>query len=489
MREIRKCRLSVLAGLIVIFSAVCFAAETRTNVIIEENKKEGSAEWLLTMVENRTCPKPDHHWCRRKEIEGYCSHTSIRAGQTLSVFVSTDPVTRYNVDIYRLGYYGGKGGCLKMSLGPFEGIIQSTPEDGENNLRECKWKESFKIGIPKEWISGVYLGKLATVDSQYESYIIFIVRDDRKADLLFQCSDITWQAYNRWPAWRSLYDSNDNPWYTRPTPWPLVGFDRPYVIYYNGLPANFTPLSNGSGEFLLWEFPLAFWMEKEGYDVTYISNIDTHSDPNGLLRAKGFLSVGHDEYWTEEMFENVMSAREAGVNIAFLSGNSISGRIHLEKNSNGVPNRVFGRVEDFKDEKDLMGSTSYGVGLGDWICAEPNHWIFEGTGMKKGDKINDLVGWEYHGPPLAGYPDLTVVAEGPLKNGGGTPIGGTYAATVYICPKGNFVFNAATCWWSMVLSSPPGFVNPPKKDFSKDDPRVQRMTKNILDRMIKKASD
>ena len=58
---------------------------------------------------------------------------------------------------------------------------------------------------------------------------------------------------------------------------------------------DFAPLSNGSGEFLLWEFPLAFWLEKEGYDVTYISDTDTHADPEGLLRRKAYLSVGHDE--------------------------------------------------------------------------------------------------------------------------------------------------------------------------------------------------
>jgi hypothetical protein len=34
------------------------------------------------------------------------------------------------------------------------------------------------------------------------------------------------------------------------------------------------------------------------------------------------------------------------------------------------------------------------------------------------------------------------------------------------------------------LSSPPGFQNPPRKDFRRNDPRIQRITKNILDRMI-----
>ena len=48
--------------------------------------------------------------------------------------------------------------------------------------------------------------------------------------------------------------------------------------------------------------------EKMGYDVSYISNVDTHADPNGLLRARAWLSVGHDEYWSLEMFNNVRAA-------------------------------------------------------------------------------------------------------------------------------------------------------------------------------------
>ena len=69
-------------------------------------------------------------------------------------------------------------------------------------------------------------------------------------------------------------------------------------------------------------FPLAFWMEKEGYDVSYISNVDTHADAEGLLRAKGWLSVGHDEYWSLEMYNNVQAAIAAGVNVAFFSADT-----------------------------------------------------------------------------------------------------------------------------------------------------------------------
>ena len=64
-------------------------------------------------------------------------------------------------------------------------------------------------------------------------------------------------------------------------------------------------------------------MEQHGYDVSYISNVDTHADPKGLLRTKGFISVGHDEYWTNDMYHNVLSARDKGVNLAFFGGNSV----------------------------------------------------------------------------------------------------------------------------------------------------------------------
>jgi hypothetical protein len=264
-----------------------------------------------------------------------------------------------------------------------------------------------------------------------------------------------------------------------------VGFDRPFALYWNGYPAGFHPLSNGSGEFLIQEFPLAFWLEKEGYDVTYISNVDTHVDGKGLLRGKVFLSVGHDEYWTMAMFENVTKARDAGVNLAFLSGNSISGVVELLPSTDGRPNRVMRRAgSEFQGEQELMGGSSYGVGFTDWTCDKPEHWVFEGTRMKKGDKVPQLVGWEYHGPPLGKHPDLVVLSEGPVYGANGELHKGTYATTIYTAPKGNLVFDAATCWWNMVLSSPPGFQNPPRKDFSADDARIQRITKNILDRMI-----
>ena len=294
---------AALAAVICIGSATATAQSNRVQV---ENAKAGATDWLLTRVARHDDEIYELGWHRRKGIEAYASHTSIKAGETLTVHVSTYPVNKYSARIYRMGYYGGAGARLMQSLGPLQGTAEPTPQDGERSLVACNWKVGFSLEIPADWLSGVYLGKLSTLPARggqfldlemtSESYFIFIVRDDRRADLLFQASDMTWLSYNRWPQWRSMYDLGAAPWGASNGKVGYdVGFDRPYALFWNGFPAGFHPQTNGSGEFLMTEFPLAFWLEKEGYDVTYISNVDTHADGKGLLRGKAFLSVGHDE--------------------------------------------------------------------------------------------------------------------------------------------------------------------------------------------------
>jgi len=146
-------------------------------------------------------------------IEGYCSHTSICAGDTLLFHVSTNPPSTYHLDIYRLGFYGGAGGRFMIRLGPFQGRVQPDPSIGPKRLRDCRWEPSVMLRIPPHWLSGVYVGKLTTDRENWQSYVIFIVRDGRRADFLFQCSDTTWQAYNRWPNQYSLYDNGRTEWY------------------------------------------------------------------------------------------------------------------------------------------------------------------------------------------------------------------------------------------------------------------------------------
>ena len=465
-------------------------------LIPNENQKTGTPNWQLSKV----WPNAGKGF-RTALIEGYCGQQSLHAGETLTIHVSANPARRCTIDIFRMGYYGGAGARHLTQLGPFQASPQPDPPVGPNRLRACQWEPLTTLKIPASWPSGVYLGKLTALpeskaEHPWQSYIIFIVKDRRKAAITFQCSDNTWAAYNRWPDDYSLYTDPRHAW----APSVATSFDKPYAKYAQIFDH---PLSLGSGEFLLWEFPLAYWLESQGYDVTYTSNSDM-IDPAQFLRSKVFLSVGHDEYWDTRQYDGALASVQKGTTHLYLSGDSVMGVTPFQPSADGRPNRVisreglyggvYGGMDKFlkypfpmegPKANALMGAHSVYPfnGSGDWICTKPEHWIFQGTGMKKGDRIESLVGWEHHGDP-APIPGLEVVAEGDVLSGGKTP--SHYTATIYPGPKNNFVFNAATIWWAQGLSSPPGHILP-WSHWARPlgpDPRVQRITKNLLTRAL-----
>jgi hypothetical protein len=456
--------------------------------IKRENEREGASDWQLTRVRPEGYNNPN--------IEGYCSRQSVKAGESIDVAVSTAPAAQFTIEIFRMGYYGGRGARSMKTLGPFKGKKQPKPPVGEKRLRRCRWDPAVSLTIPHDWPSGVYLGRLTTLPDKantpyWQSYVIFIVRDDRPADFLFQCSDNTWQAYNRWPDNFSLYTDPRGSHALDVA----VSFDRPYAKYSQIFER---PLSTGSGEFLLWEYPLAYWMEKHGYDVTYCSNSDC-LDAGQITRCNTFISVGHDEYWDVLQYHAVKKAIGAGTNAMWLCGNSVfavspfsEARRVITRDgiySGLTDGEIIESIDVFTkdwrrrgpDESDIIGARSIVPfnGGGDWTCTKPGHWIFEGTGMKKGDAIPGLVGWEHHGAP-ADKSGLEVVAEGTVWRGGTTPA--HWTATLFPGPKKNIVFNAATIWWPQGLASPPGHILP-WSHYSRPhgpDRRVQQITQNLF---------
>jgi hypothetical protein len=461
----------------------------------EENARPGDGDWQLTYA--KIDAKQKH---RSPFVEGFCDRTSVRVGETIRFFLSTSEPSKARIDLYRMGHYGGKGARRVRSFENLEVKPQPVPDSKPMRLRECRWEPTAECVIPADWPSGVYLGKLSCDRHRYQSFLIFIVTDDAKCDVLVQCSTNTWQAYNKWPDASSLYDND------RPDRRPLVSgvrvsFDRPYAKYWQVVD---TPMSLGSGEFLLFEFPFAYWLEQQGYDVRYCSNEDVSvGGVDFLKRAKAFLSVGHDEYWTRRQYDACLAAVNDGVNFGFFCGNSCCFVIDDLPGSDGRPRRVLERVgryggirpgeekymadlpREAPSEALLLGAQTMSPfnGSGDWIATNPDHWVFAGTGMKKGDRIPGLVGWEHHGAPAA-IPGLEILAEGTTWTGGEAP--SRYAATIYPGPKGNTVFNAATIFWAQGLSAPPGHQIPFVHNGRPHGPdaRVQRITGNLLDRWV-----
>ncbi len=247
----------------------------------------------------------------------------MNRGSTVSFKVNTN-ATAYRFDIYRMGYYGGLGARKVATVTPSAALPQNQPNclnDATTGLIDCgNWAVSGSWTVPATATSGIYFAKLVRTDTGGASHIVFIVRDDAStAPLLFQTSDTTWQAYNNYGG-NSLYTGSPA--------------GRAYKVSYNR-PFNTRAVDNGQDWVFNAEYPMVRWLEANGYDVSYITGVD--SDRAGaLLRShRVFLSVGHDEYWSGDQRANVKAARDAGVNLAFFSGNEMFWKTRWENSIDG----------------------------------------------------------------------------------------------------------------------------------------------------------
>ena len=249
-----------------------------------------------------------------RTIEGFTTEFSVNRGETVEFKVNTN-ARSWNLEIYRLGYYGGAGARRITTVPPSVSLPQSQPAcltKASTGLVDCgNWAVSARWTVPANAVSGIYFARAVRADTGGSSHIFFVVRDDAsRSDIVFQTSDPTWQAYNDYGG-NSLYVGSPA--------------GRAYEVSYN------RPFRTRSVEPETWvfnaEYPMVRWLEKNGYDVTYISGIDTDRNPALLRNHKVWTSNGHDEYWSAGQRASVEAARDAGVHLGFFSGNKVFWRI------------------------------------------------------------------------------------------------------------------------------------------------------------------
>jgi hypothetical protein len=410
-------------------------------------------------------------------LEAYAGATSVEHGQAIDIHASADGAHTFTWKLYRMGWYGGAEARLVTQGGPVAVGRQAVPApDPATGRIECSWPVSFFIQTDPSWTSGVYLVKLQR-DDGFQHYSIFTVRaDERKGVAVVQSSVTTYQAYNYWGG-RSLYTT------------PIaqeVSFDRPYVE------------GGGAGQYFRFEHDFVRWAESRGFDLTYVTNLDVDRDPTLLLGQRLFLSLGHDEYWSHNARANVEAALAAGVNAAFLSGNSVFWQIRLEPShldaSRLQRTEVCYKGQGARDpdagtpletvefhsppvndpENALMGVGYTGGWLltnATYVVRNPGHWVYEGTGLADGDAIPGIVGYEVNRTQNNGWSPagLEVLARSPVTAFDGHPEWQEAAARAL--PSGAFVFAAGTIQWTWGLSEP-GVA----------DARVQRITENLFRR-------
>jgi len=161
-----------------------------------------------------------------------------------------------------------------------------------------------------------------------------------------------------------------------------------------------------------WEYNMVRWLERQGYDVTYSTSIDTHRPWPASKTIKAFLSVGHDEYWSAQMRTNVAAARNGGVNLGFFSANVCWWQIHFDPgervffvNKDNTADLWRGSVTNtsglYPAEIELIGvEFVYNSLDANMTIVNPrptNHWAYQYTGLTNGQILPGLLGYEVDG--------------------------------------------------------------------------------------------
>lgn len=435
--------------------------------------------------------------CAAAQIDGYPAERSHVAGDILKLHLSSE-VSPLTVRVQRVG---AETRMLWSQTGVPVGK-HDIPKHASSH--GCDWPVALAVRIPAVWPSGCYeaIAEWRHGDQVVASNpMFFVIRSSnpgRDSKILLQISSNTYNAYNNWGG-HSLYEYWGI-WDVRHEPGDVLGrrvtFQRPF-----------------RGVDRTWEVPFIRWAEKEGYKIDYAINNDLEFNPEILQHYKLVLSVGHDEYWSAGMRDNLERFVADGGNVAFFSGNVCCWQVRNEDHGNDMvcwkeafaqdpiyrpegPNPLLSTLWSHhlvqRPENQLTGVGVLRGGFngfrgnfmdgGDYQVHRPEHWVFEGTGLSRNDRFgkpNTIVGYECDGCEFALHDGL------PVPTGrDGTPKNFTILATaparwgfkdvgwykewheewktrerdhacmgIYRKPGGGTVFTAATTDWSHGLSS------------------------------------
>ena len=492
------------------------AVPERPNPIVQENGRTGDGQWTSTHLQTEivkgppveeeepqtvpaatarvvapgggtgVIPSPDVDNTGSSPVIGWADAQSDNQGQTLGLHISSKAVT-YDISIYRMGWYNGAGGRLLASAANLVGVDRGKPTpDATTGLIETTWPTSYTVTTDATWTSGVYLAQLAPSAGGVAGYIPFVVRNDSStAAIVYQVPFNTYQAYNGWGG-KSLYNFNSTGGAAV-----KVSYDRPYLA------------EDGAGNFFDGDYSAIRFLEREGVDITYVSSNDTATNASLMNNHRAFTSYFHDEYWSGNQRRNLESFIRNGKNVAFFSANNVYWQVRFEADSVGRAGRTMVGYKNpntdpvtatnpsdasvrFRDallnkpENGLLGAMYEGdFTFGDsvpWTVTNASNFVYTGTGLKNGDQIAGLVGYEYdrlfnNGLTPAGVIQLsdspiTIVSPD-------VPVGDPrQQATLYQAPSGAYVFNASTTYWPRLLDT----------SIDTADTRVQQMTRNLLNR-------
>ena len=345
------------------------ACKNPANAIVAENCLEGSpsTEW-------------DVNGAGTDDIVGFTTKMSYDPGDTVDLKIKADE--EYDVDIWRLGWYGGNGA---RRVGKAV-LLKHDPQPAcseEDLVVDCgNWKVSARYVLPGNATSGLYFARLTlptradrwradaskvlydpnhvevgrdpllppdvgphaygaagkgkfrlqnALKRPRASLAFFVVKSRWNHDVVFQTSDTTWHAYNGWGG-LTTYGSFEYPLRHAPNRSLIPPEDRTMRAYkrsYNTplITRDYRAVNAPFG----CEYPAIRFLEKLGIDLHYVSGIDVGTGSDALFRSSTYLSVGHDEYWSYAQRKAIVDAQANGTHTFFWSGNEAYWAIRFEK--------------------------------------------------------------------------------------------------------------------------------------------------------------
>lgn len=445
-------------------------------------------------------------------VAGYVDRPSLPRGEQVVLHLDctgTDAGGPVRVEVFRTGWHDGVGALAVLPATVVTAPAEQAPTgvvDPVSLRCEAAWEPALVVTTGDDqgpWPSGVYVIRL-TAASGKQAYVPFTLRDDAStASVLFVSNHMTWWAYNT-AGGHDLYNDGAE-----------VSPTRPFRT-------DSVRSSQGAGEYFWLEYRVVRWLERNGFDVTYVADFDLDRRPVPDA-TRVILLAGHSEYWTGPMRDNVDRAlAERGVGLVSLGANTCYWRGRLEggtdttpgryvcwKTENGAPHPADPLADDpelatqlFRRIPGQAEQVLLGGGFHGWVdanayspgpslnstalrIADVSHPVFDGTGIGAGEAFPGLCGGEFDWrDPALGGTVPTIVCSTPLDvvfssyHQIGSYVYQQSAIQERSYPGGVTarVFNAGTYTWAWGLD-----------DFSFEDyrftfanPRIQALTSNIV---------
>jgi N,N-dimethylformamidase len=435
---------------------------------------------------------------------GYMWPKWVRSGETAEYRVSA--TEQYQLTLWR---YGLKKEFVRMigwvdEHGP-QANRQLLP-DGDFTQIGVQWnKEGYQappvISAPER--SGLYYLWAKTPSGRSFSFPWVVAPERPQARIAVLASTNTWNAYNNFGG-RSNYVNADRlpdqpvvnarqelERYIDPTPFGTwknkdaeylpLSFDRPEP--HNHLFDDPEPSDPVQGRVQCGQAPgewrLYAWLEQEGWEYDLYAEAQLHEGTLPLDAYKVLIIAVHPEYWTREMYLAVKSwVFERGGRLMYLGGNGLNCEVTVSSDwtmrclthVNSLSGELGGHSDDGKlqyesrlhrtleSEANLLGVVCTAAGImtaAPYRIIDASHWIFEGTGVKKGDLFGENTlhervpggasGHETDKRSASSPPNTVLLAKGINPDEGGAEV------VFHETPQTGGVFSVGSITWVSAL--------------------------------------